>query len=170
MPRRCAATAGVHGSAIVIHLWVVNSGLQKKWFQSSKHTRVSSDTLFGKNSKNLNFKFTSLTIRGVHFKLREKYIHKNKKILFEKRYPHAQLPLLSSWRRRFGGRDCSERYMSGPIGFKIFTRRTIPIDPFWLIVGKKCIVISGCVRCLPAFNGNQIHWGRRDWRRKKRLR
>ena len=38
------------------------------------------------------------------------------------------------------------------------------------MVRVKGIVIRGCVRCLPAFNGTHVPWGRRNWRRARGLR
>ena len=87
-----------------------------------------------------------------------------------KRHPQTQLPLLLQWRRRCRGGAWSEGYLSGLIGVKTLTRRIIPIEPSRLNLGIKCNVIGGCVLCLPAFNGTQIHWQRRYWRRVRQLR
>ena len=36
MPRRCAATAEVHGSVLISYPWVVNSGFQKNALKVQK--------------------------------------------------------------------------------------------------------------------------------------
>ena len=87
-----------------------------------------------------------------------------------KRHTLPQFSFLSWWRRRCGGRAWSGRYLSGLIGVKCFVRRNIPINPSRLILRIKHIIICGCMRCLPGFNTAGVHWGRRDWRRIRRLR
>ena len=72
--------------------------------------------------------------------------------------------VVEGWRGRFGGRAWGERYLSGFIGVKCFVRRNISVDPSRLTLRINCIVICGCVRRLPTFNGAQIHWERSDWR------
>ena len=90
---------------------------------------------------------------------------------FEKRDPYAQFPFFSSWRRRCGGRSRSNRYLSWLIGVECFVERKVPKDPSTLILRRiKRMVICACMRCLPAFNGAYIHWGRRNWRRDRGLR
>ena len=42
----------------------------------------------------------------------------------------------------------------------VLSGEKVPVDPSRLTLGIKCIVSCGCVRCLPVFNGAQIHWGR----------
>ena len=44
------------------------------------------------------------------------------------------------------------------------------IYPSGFVTWVKCVVFSGCVRRLPAFEGAYIHWGRRYWGRFWRLR
>ena len=84
--------------------------------------------------------------------------------LFANKHPHAKLPLLSSWRRRCGGRAWTDRYMSWLIGVKSLVGRKIPIDSSGFILAQKYGIIRCRVRCLAAFNGTHIHWRRRDWR------
>ena len=48
----------------------------------------------------------------------------------------------------------------GPSRLKKYPNRLV-----WAHRQKKRIVIRGCVRCLPAFNGTHIHWGSPNWRR-----
>ena len=89
---------------------------------------------------------------------------------FRKRQRQAQLPFLSSWRRRSGGRAWSDRYMSRLIGVKSFAEKKIPIDSSGLIFRIKCGIVRYCGRCLRAFNGTHIQWVRRKWRRDRWLR
>ena len=46
----------------------------------------------------------------------------------------------------------------------------MPVDSSGLHLWMKCFVDCSSVRCLPAFNGTQIHLGRRDCRRARWLR
>ena len=89
---------------------------------------------------------------------------------FWENHPYAQLPFLSSRRRQRGGRARSNRDICWLIGVKGVARRNTPIDSSGLIVSIKRGIICCCVSCLPAFNGAHIHWGRRNWRRARRLR
>ena len=94
------------------------------------------------------------------------------RFFFRKRFSLAQFPPLSSWRRRCGGRAWNGRCLFGLIGGKCFTRRHMPKDASGLILRINLVSICRCLRCLPAFNGTQIHGhgGRREWRQVRRLR
>ena len=84
---------------------------------------------------------------------------------FRKRHFYALFPFLASWRRRSGGRARSDRHISWPIGIESVAWRNIPVGSSGVIISVKCGIISCSVRCVLAFNGTHIHWGRRNWRR-----
>ena len=63
------------------------------------------------------------------------------------------------WRKAW-----SDEYLFGLIGVKCRRTRKIPVNSSRLVLWKKCIVICGCMRCLPAFNVTQNHWRRRYWK------
>ena len=84
---------------------------------------------------------------------------------FGKRHPHAEFPLLSSWRWRSRRRARGGRHISWLVGVEGVARRNIPIDLSGLIISVESGIIS-CGMCSvpPAFNGTDIHWGRWNWR------
>ena len=89
---------------------------------------------------------------------------------FRKRHPQAQSSLLSRRRRRFGGGAFSGRYSSGFIWVKCLVRRKVSVDPSRLVFRRiECIVVCSSMWRLPTFNRAQVHWGRWDWGRIRRL-
>ena len=80
--------------------------------------------------------------------------------LFGKRHPYAEFPFLSLWRRRSGGRARGDRHISWLVGVEGVARRSISLDPSGLITSVESGIVSCCLRCVPAFNGTDIHWRR----------
>ena len=83
---------------------------------------------------------------------------------FGKRHPYAEFPFSSSWRRRSGGRDRGDRHISWLVGVEGVARRNIPVDFSVLIIRVECVIVSCGMRCVPSFNGTDIHGGRWNWR------
>ena len=88
-----------------------------------------------------------------------------------KRHPHAQSSLLSRWRRRCGGWASSGIDSSGFIRFKCLVCRKVPVYSSRLVFRRvESVVVCSRVCCLPVFYRAQVHWGRWNGRRIRRLR
>ena len=70
--------------------------------------------------------------------------------LFGKRYPYAEFPFLSSWRRRSGGRARGDRHISWLVGVEGVARRNIPVDSSGLIIRVECGIVTCGMRCVPS--------------------